>query len=330
MARVTSVDVAREAGVSQTTVSFVLNGRRDRGISEPTREAVLEAAQRLGYVPSAAARSLRSGRSNVVLCALPPLQASQAVEAFKKHLTAALHDGGYACVFAHVGGDNEPLASLWPHVQPAAVIAMETLAESDMTPLVQAGIPVIDGVLEPTRPEVAGLDQTEVGYLQVQHLVERGHRRIGFAFIHDPLESVFCQPRLEGAQRACSENGLEAPVVAMVDYTRESALEALHTWADRPLPVTAVAAFNDVVAISVLAACRTLGREVPGDLAVVGVDDLPVSALVEPALTTVAIDLRAPARTLAANLLQVLPTSSKKKRSRSTGSPLAVVQREST
>jgi DNA-binding LacI/PurR family transcriptional regulator len=91
-----------------------------------------------------------------------------------------------------------------------------------------------------------------------------------------------------------------------------------------------VAAFNDVVAISVLAACRTLGRDVPGDLAVVGVDDLPVSALVEPALTTVAIDLRAAARTLAASLLQILPTSSRKKRSRSTGAPLAVVQREST
>ena len=71
MAGVTSADVARESGVSRTTVSYVLNGTPGTSISDATRQRVLEAAARLGYAPSAAARTLRSGRSDLVLCLLP-------------------------------------------------------------------------------------------------------------------------------------------------------------------------------------------------------------------------------------------------------------------
>ncbi|MFC4943378.1 LacI family DNA-binding transcriptional regulator [Pseudonocardia sp. GCM10023141] len=330
MSRITSQDVARAAGVSQTTVSFVLNGR-DQGISAQTRKAVLDAADRLGYVPSAAARSLRSGRSNVVLCTLPPLPVAQAIEEFKSHLTAALREAGYTCVFAQVGDVDGPLSDIWRHVHPAGVLSLGTLTAADAAALTRAGIPFIDGVLDPDRPAGNAIDQPAVGALQVHHLAERGHRRIGFGAVSDPLERPFCEPRLAGARRACAELGLPAPVVASLSYTRDSARKALATWTDPGAAVTAVAAFNDLVAVAVLASCRAVAVRVPDDLAIVGVDDLQVTTLVEPALSTVVLDLRSSARRLAGRLLWELPDApSGVEQHDLPVSPLRLIQRESS
>lgn len=300
---VTSHDVAREAGVSPTTVSFVLNGRTDQGISDATRRSVLAAVDRLGYVPSAAARSLRSGRSNVILCALPAMPATQAFEEFKERLSTLLDQQGYTCVFVHLGSSTKPLSSVWRHVHPAAVAALHTLSDADARALSGAGIPAIDGILDPSRPSATSLDQAAIGSLQVRHLAERGHTRIGYGVIDDPLESRFCEPRLAGARQACDELGLPAPIVARLVYSRDSAGSAVMRWRTGDTPVTGVAAFNDTMAFSILAASRTAGLRVPDDLALIGVDDLPIAALIDPALTTVRLNLDVPAEVIASRVL---------------------------
>ena len=132
-------------------------------------------------------------------------------------------------------------------------------------------------------------------------LTGRGHTRIGFGAVVDPREDAFAGPRRLGAERACRELGLAAPVVEPVDYTPDGGLAAARRWA--AAGVTAVAAFNDLVALALLSGARTAGLDVPGDLAVVGVDDLPVAALARPGLTTVAIDTRVPATVLATRIL---------------------------
>ncbi|MEV8372639.1 LacI family DNA-binding transcriptional regulator [Kribbella sp. NPDC056861] len=302
MARVTSRDVAREAGVSQTTVSFVLNDRSDQTISDATRQAVLGAARRLGYVPSGAARSLRKGRSSVVLCVLPDLPVAQAMEEFKLTLSGVLGESGLTCVFLHdVAG--LPLAQLWPDVHPAVVVAFGGLTAADAKRIRNAGIALIDGLFDQQGTAITGLDQADVGAMQVQHLAARGHTRIGFGAVRDPREAAFCDPRMRGAQQACRELGLPQPVVQALDYTAADGLDAVRRWTASPEQVTAIAAFNDLVGLAVLAGARAAGITVPADLAVIGVDNLPAAALAEPPLTTIAFDATVSARTLARRVL---------------------------
>ena len=123
MAGVTSADVARESGVSRTTVSYVLNGTEGTSISEATRRRVLETAARLGYAPSAAARALRSGRSDLVLCVLPDWPVGPVVETMLDHLADELAERDLSVLVHHVRGDR-PLSHLWRAVTPRTVVGL--------------------------------------------------------------------------------------------------------------------------------------------------------------------------------------------------------------
>jgi DNA-binding LacI/PurR family transcriptional regulator len=331
MARATSLDVARAAGVSRTTVSFVLNGQDQHGISAETRLLVLETAERLGYVPSAAGRALRTGRSNVVLCVVPNFPGAQSMEQFKIAFSRSLGEAGYACVFLPQTAPDIPLARLWQHVHPAVVVAFDTLPASDAAVLGKVGVPLLDGVLAPDRHALTGLNQEDVGRLQVEHLAARGHRHIGYAALADPRERPFSAPRLRGAIRACQDLGLPAPRAIDMEYSRESAREAVSEWTGAGEPVTAVAAFNDQLALAVLAICLTEDIAVPGDLALIGVDDLPIASLAVPALTSVSIDLTAVAGALSARVLVLAGEPEPASEAQPTPvSLLSVVQRETT
>ncbi|MEV0546966.1 LacI family DNA-binding transcriptional regulator [Nocardia salmonicida] len=305
MARITSLDVAREAGVSQTTVSFVLNGKNEFGISETTRRLVLDTAQRLGYAPSAVARALRSGRSQVVVFLLADAPVSEPFARFKREVTTALQAQGFTCVFLELTGLAGGVSAVCQHLDPAIVVSATVLPEADKQALVKSGVPVIDGVLGSEDASVAGLDQREIGRMQVRHLADRGHQVIGFAAVDEPQDQPFCLPRLEGAREQCRLLRLAEPVVASMDYSLDGAADALTRWVESEPPVTAVAAFNDVVAVAVLGACRLRGLDVPGDLAIIGVDSETIGALTVPTLTTIGIDLTVPAGSLAGAIVDL-------------------------
>lgn len=307
MARVTSKDVAREAGVSQTTVSFVLNGRDDQGISAETRRTVLEAIDRMGYIPSSSGRELRLGRSDIVICVLPDLAISDATEHFKVNLSRSLEGAGYACLFYHRFSSGS-LSKLWRRIYPAAVVSFGNLAEADAKMLERAGIPLLDRVFT-GAVELTNIHQEDAGKVQVEYLVKKGHSRIAFATTADPLEEAFRSPREAGVKRACRAMHLPEPPVIALDGSRESLHAALTDWTSRSEPITAVAAYNDAVAMMVLAGCRSLSIQVPHHLAVIGVDDHPMSAWSEPPLSTIALDLTSAAEELAIQVISVLESN---------------------
>jgi DNA-binding LacI/PurR family transcriptional regulator len=189
-------------------------------------------------------------------------------------------------------------------VNPAAVISFGALPGSDVDDLARHDIPLVHNLLEPGGTPLRGLSQHAIGGLQVRHLASLGHRVIGFAALDDPREEPFGRPRLEGARQECRDLSLPDPVVAVLAYERASARAALAVW--RAAGVTAVAAFNDLVALAVLGACRIERTAVPGDLALIGVDDLPVGAISVPALSTIAMDQSVPARDLAARAIALV------------------------
>jgi DNA-binding LacI/PurR family transcriptional regulator len=303
--RITSTDVAREAGVSRTTVSYVLNGVSQRGISASTATRVREAAARLGYLPSAAARSLRRGHSELVLVVVGDWPYSYAVSQVIEHLTRQLAPRGLTVLVHHRTRDSPPITELCWTVDAAAVISLEGVSDREEETLQAAGIHVTHPrtAAATDHPGILVAASPDIGRLQVEHLAAAGHRRIAYALPDDPTLAVFAVPRLGGARAACERLGLTTPHEQQVPLNPSGAAAAVAAFRSLDDPVTAVCAYNDDVALAVLAGMAAHQLTAPTDLAVIGVDNIPTAALASPPLTTVDFHPAAIGRHLAAIVL---------------------------
>lgn len=291
--RVTSADVAQEAGVSRSTVSYVLNDTPHQSIPESTRQRVLDAADRLGYAPSAAARTLRRGRSDIVLCLLPDWPVGEHAARFLQELSAAFAAKGLTFLTHPRTAGPRPIAEVWKAITPAAVLALEALDHDEAVAMRAAGVDVVVLAFGPSETGGGEIMMSEgpVGRAQAEYLARLSHRRLGFAYPADSRLRQFAEPRLAGVADTCSRLSLPAPVTRKVELNVASAVEAINAWRSAEPPVSAVCAYNDDVALAILAGMHALGLRVPDDLAVVGADDIQAAALAIPALTTVASDI---------------------------------------
>jgi DNA-binding LacI/PurR family transcriptional regulator len=291
---VTSADVAREAGVSRATVSVVLNDVPHQRIPDTTRQRVMAAAAKLGYAPSAAARTLRNGRSDVVLGLLPDWPLGYSIGHLVQELTLAFAARSLTFVVHSSTLGARSLSEIWKALTPAAVLAFEEFSEADAAAMRAAGVEVIVAMYDtrPSGPREAMSSANGVGAVQARHLAA-SHRRLGYAYPDDERVAVFAEPRLRGVQAACAELGLPEPDVRRVPLEPAAAAEAVEAWLAADPPVTGICAFNDEVAMAVLSGLRRLGREAPRDMAVVGVDNTPNAAVASPPLTSVMQDFTA-------------------------------------
>jgi DNA-binding LacI/PurR family transcriptional regulator len=303
---VTSAEVARHSGVSRATVSYVLNRTPNQTISEETRRRVFEAAERLGYTPYAPARALRSGRSDVVLLLIPEWPIGPSIARLVESLTGTLLAAQLTLVVHAHPRAGRPIGELWKAITPAAVIDERALTEAEAAATRRAGIPVITPALRFPGADTFVDFQHGIGHRQAEHLAAAGHRRLGFALPDDDRLAAFARPRLEGVRRACAERGLAEPVTRVVALEPVPAARAVGHWRGQRPRVSGVCAYNDEVALAVLAGVRARGLTAPEDLAVVGVDDIPAGALTAPALTTVALGMAALGRHLATCVVQTL------------------------
>lgn len=293
--RPTSQDVATAAGVSRATVGFVLNDTPSQTISEPTRRAVLEAAERLGYVPSAAARTLRSGRSNLVLCLVPLWATTEALSDFVQRTVQELATLGYVTV-THVAATSS-LRDLLAATSPAAVIALAPVAPEDEVRLRVLHVPYVHAYLldYPGHAHSMSLTQQTMGAQQARHLVEQGFDRLVYVHPADVGEASRADGRYGGAAAEA-----DPIVVERARYAGPDELDALiRSWADAP-GRTGVCAFDDATALELLAALDVAGVPVPDRVGVVGVDDSRAAAFAHPPLTSVRLNLAAQAQDLAA------------------------------
>lgn len=294
--RATSADVAREAGVSRATVSFVLNDRPGQTIPAATRQRVLDAATRLSYAPSAEARALSRGRTDTVLLYLPPaLPLTADVGLLIEGLSTAFADAGLTMV-AHPW-NRRPAADVWAAVSPAAVLAWD-LQDVDAEQLRRNGVQVVASLAgsDAIGRWVTGAREDEIARLQVHRLADDGHRRLGYAMPADERMSGPARLRLRALTDACAERQLAEPVALPVPLDRDRAGDAIAAWRTPGNSVTGVCAHDSTVALAVLAGMRKHGLRAPDDLAVIGANDSPAAELAEPALTMVAIDYAAQAR----------------------------------
>ncbi|MFJ3667160.1 LacI family DNA-binding transcriptional regulator [Streptomyces sp. NPDC090106] len=289
-ARVTARQVAEAAQVSQATVSYVLNNKSLTRIPEETRRRVLKAARELNYTPSAAARALRLGRSDIVLIVLPDWPLGYAMSGFVDGLTAQLEQLNLQPVIRRLK-QGTPVGELWKAIMPAAVLLLDDVGRDERTSIESAGVFVAQGLLwdeEHTGNPLLARGSL-VGSLQVEHLAAQGHRRIGFLAPRAEHDRLFRRLRIEGAEAACLDLGLDRPQVESTDLTPDGVAAALRGWLDVPAAerVTAVCVYSDDYALALMSVMRDFGLSAPRDLAVIGADNIPLAPFAGPPLTTI-------------------------------------------
>jgi len=290
----TSADVARLAGVSRATVSYVLNNTSAVRISEPTRRRVHAAAKELGYVPHAAARSLRAGHSRMVLMPTPTVPVGPLYSKFFNELQWALSRLDYTVVqYGSVGLGGDEAARAWAELRPVAVVAPGAwLGPDGVAVLKRSGARAVV-TMSPEPVDGAHsllLDHRGVGEKAFAHLVAIGRRRIGVVMPQEGGLSAFSKPRLEGCRRAALATDASLTELPLA-YEEEAAVALAGRW--RSLGLDAVFAYNDEYAMLLMRALQDQGLRVPEDVAMVGADDLMLGRLLRPRLTTVHIELPA-------------------------------------
>ncbi len=288
-------DVAKEAGVSIATVSYVLN---DRGmVSEATRQRVLAAIERLGYRPSIIAQNLQAGESRMFGYSwrpLPPDQFNPVLERFMYSMAEAAAEHNYHVLTFPCPQPHDEIEVYQDMVESGRVdgfiLSDTNLNDQRIRYLLDVGFPFVAfGRANPDWDfpwvDVDGADGVRQA---VQHLLDRGHRRI--ACLAWPEDSLSGQHRLAGYYATMSQAGLDVPPAGVIRTENDyyAAYRATQEWLalspnQRP---TAVVAITDLMAIGVMNAAADAGLVVGRDLAVVGFDDAPITGYLRPALTS--------------------------------------------
>jgi LacI family transcriptional regulator len=290
----TQFDVARLAGVSQTTVSLVLNNPETTSVPLDTREKVQDAIRSLGYMPNNAARVLRTSRTYTLACVIPMIT-NPFYPTFVSGIQAEAEACGYEVITYNTRNSKEKEFQIIQHLQQGRVDGVVGVFfhahVRDLEPLFEKNIPVAR--LE-VRKRTAGalpldnlyVDNAAAAREATTYLVHRGCRRVA-------MVTGFLGPRearREGYLQALNEAGPGyQPLIAEVNqYDEIGGAEGMRQLMQDPgLCPDGIFAANDLMAIGAIKAAREAGLRVPEDIAVVGFDDIPAAALVTPALTTV-------------------------------------------
>ena len=291
----TITDIAKRAGVSTATVSYVLNDAPGSRIPENTRTRVRAIADELGYVPHASARSLRKGTSDLVLYVQMDVVHGPLAAEFHHQLTLKLRDMGYTLL--QYGGERHrgvKAARTWAAMRPSAVIVEhERLTPAGIELLHKSDIQVVaTGVAaEAVKGEgvsTLNMDDVGVGARAGEHLVGRGYRDLAAVVPRGNVLRRIGTLRLQGFQEAATRAGATVRALDM-DWSPESAAEVVRTWLDEGLP-EAVFGYNDEFSGLLLGALQDAKVRVPDQTALVGADDVMLCRMLRPRLTSVRLE----------------------------------------
>jgi LacI family xylobiose transport system transcriptional regulator len=293
--------VAEAAGVSQSVVSKVLNGRP--GVSPPVRQRVLDAVASTGYQWHR--RAQRHGSVEVVFGTMINAVNARLLRGF----SAVLRETGRPLTVSHAEGDAGWLDNLLAHRPGGIVLVLSPVPPEVQQRLAEARLPtvVVDLLGEaPQGMNTVGATQWRGGVLAARHITGLGHRRIGL--ISGPFGVACCRARFDGYLAALREADIrrDRTLIRTVPFQSEPARRTAHLLLDQYEPPTAFVAGNDLQALGIIEACAERGLRIPDDVSVIGFDDIDTARSAAPALTTV----RQPFEEMAAESIRVLETVS--------------------
>jgi DNA-binding LacI/PurR family transcriptional regulator len=290
--KTTLKDVARALGLSEQTVSNVINGKPV--VREDTKQRVLEACERMGYRANALARSLKTSQSSLIALVMPSMTNSKYPE-IAQTVTMVAAQKGFSIIVAVSDRNAEREAQLVNQMLDHQVAGI-LLSTADNAGVAQQtagrfGVPCIEIMNRGPRAtqDFVGADNRNGARLAIEYLIGLGHRRIGHV---RGLPISTGNERAEGYAEALEAHGipLDPALTASGDYTREGASAAIRVLLARAPDITAVFCSSDLMAYGVLDAASGLGRRVPETLSVVGFDNMTFSSLDPIRLTSVNYD----------------------------------------
>ena len=308
----TITDVAHVAGVSKAAVSFALNNRP--GVAADTRKRILAVARDLGWTPSLRGRALSVSRAlavGLVLARTPEtLAADPFFGAFMSGIETVLSERGYALMLQVVSdeqSEHESYRQLAANGRVDGIFLTDLRVDDERPQLLDdLGLPTV--MIGPTPRSgpwsAVNIDDQPGIAAAVEHLVALGHRNI--AHVSGPTELVHSVSRRTAWARAISDAGLQPGPCITADFSAEGGANATNALLDLDEPPTAIVYANDLMAIAGMSTAVSRGVAVPGQLSVTGFDDTPLSAYIQPALTTVRTDVVGWGAAAARQLLAVI------------------------
>ena len=337
MNRPTQVDVARLAGVSRATVSYVLNGLTDGrvSISDETRQRVLNAIEELGYEPDARAQALRSGNTNTIGLIIPDLRNPHFCE-LATGIEEAARASGYHILLSSTTLNDEYAVEIFKDLSRrrfdglilgSSFILESEEAQATLAQICKRGLPIVE-LSENYGVDSIGTDYREAAGEVMSYLLSLGHRRIGLIYGiggHELAEDRLQPYRvgLEVAGISIDEN-----LIVECGPTIEDGYQAAKKLLDFPSRPTAIIAVNDLLSIGAVRAAADAGLSVPSDLSLVGYDDIPMANYLVPRLTTVSKDAYASGKKAFEILMRRMQNSNLPRQKIHT--PARLILREST
>jgi LacI family transcriptional regulator len=318
--RATMADVARAAGVSRTTVSFVLNDNPHTNIPDSTRQRILQAARELQYAPNTQALNLAKGQTMMVALVLRQTREQMSADAFLgevvRGVTHHIEAGGYH-LLVHAAEPGTPNSHTYgelvrTHKVDGLIIASPLINDPEVKLLYAEGTPIVlHGATDSTDIACVDVDNRQGAYAAVRHLIDLGHRRIGH-ISNAPFSYTSSRDRLAGYRQALADAGMvyDEELVHSGEFTDASGYPPMQCLLDLPQPPTAVFVGSDVVALGAIDAIHSRGLHIPDDISVVGFDDVSLGKYLRPALTTVhlpAYDLGRQAGEMILDIVRGLP-----------------------
>lgn len=304
---VTLMDVARASGVSDATVSRVLNGYEF--VRESTRNRVMETVENLGYVANLQARSLAGGRSRIIGLLVPGLDngyIGEIIRGVDQELASASYDLMMYTTHRSRGKESIYVNAIANGLTDVLLLVVPLVPAVYLDALRKQNFPyvLIDQSDTADRSSVVDATNWQGAFEATRYLIELGHQRI--VFITGLMELSSASERLEGYKAALADYNLpfQDELIVEGDYWQVTAYEAITRFLKQCPAPTAVFASNDLSAFGAMEAIRDRGLRIPEDISIIGFDDIPQSSIVYPKLTTVRQPLEQMGRVAAKLLLE--------------------------
>jgi LacI family transcriptional regulator len=293
--RPTIADVAAKAGVSMMTVSRAINNKE--GVSEATRERILEIAQEMGFHPNSIARGMVTKRTTTIGLVVPDI-----ANPFFAEIARGVEDVAYEHDYnvfllnssERVTREKKALDSLWSKQVDGLIWCSSRLEQSKLLHYLErfSHVVLVNREIEHVLPGVVtiNMDDMSSAHQAVAYLVQQGRQQL--AFVAGPEFSFSIQRLRQGFQAACEAYDVivDESSIQYCDPSSEGGYQTALTLLRQQPNIDAIWAVNDLVAVGVLQACRETGHSVPQDIAVIGTDNIPLATLVTPSLSTLRTD----------------------------------------
>lgn len=294
--RINIKDVAKEAGVSVTTTSYALNNVESARISQETIQRVRAAAVKLNYVPSLSARTMINRRSGLIGVIIPQTGSSNQLMfnnpfygEFLGALEYVIRESGYHLLISGTG-PNQDYTSIARMRQLEGIIILGTYPCEFLNDIKRIGIPVVlvDAYVNDPYFHSVSINDRYGGYIATKHLIDMGHRNI--AFLSEKIrEQGVHEQRLWGYKDALEEADIpfSEKKLYVGDVSYNGGFSAAKEICKQHQQETAVFVTADVMAMGLVNGMTTMGKSIPEDYSIIGFDDVPLSAMCLPMLTTI-------------------------------------------